>query len=146
MTTIGANSGRCTGCKRCERACAAAHPTSPHPRIHIGAIPGAGKLISRCLHCDPAPCQHICPRGAITRDPETSLVLLDGRKCISCVMCAMVCPTKVLTWHLDRELNRTVAHKCDGCLGETPACVKVCKARALFEGGPTLEDFMQSAA
>jgi carbon-monoxide dehydrogenase iron sulfur subunit len=69
------------------------------------------------------------------------MVLVDGYKCITCAMCAMVCPFDVLTFyplpHLDR--NKTVAIKCDQCIdrqrqGELPACVEACKVDALVFG------------
>jgi carbon-monoxide dehydrogenase iron sulfur subunit len=69
------------------------------------------------------------------------MVLVDGRKCITCAMCAMVCPFDVLTFYPlpVGDLNKIVAVKCDQCRerqrkGEIPACVEACKVDALLFG------------
>ncbi len=145
---------RCIGCRQCEIACAVEHSHSqdllaftetPVPRTRIHVVPGPVATTSfpnRCRHCDPAPCQEICPAGAITRDDAEGLVLVDPQRCIGCAMCAVVCPFDVLTFHPLAEgpgPNTAVAVKCDGCVdrvrqGGTPACVAVCKVGALVYG------------
>jgi carbon-monoxide dehydrogenase iron sulfur subunit len=99
---------------------------------------------NHCRHCDPAPCQQVCPTGAIYRDPDEDLVLLDAAKCIACAMCAIVCPFAALTFHAVAGNGNGVVHplaavKCDGCIdrvrrGEEPACVEACKTDALVYG------------
>ncbi len=83
----------------------------------------------------------ICPTGAISRDAELGMVTVDGQKCITCAMCAMVCPFDVLTFYPAPgvKLDRTVAIKCDHCIdrqreGQGPACVEACKVGALVFG------------
>jgi carbon-monoxide dehydrogenase iron sulfur subunit len=154
MNTVFVNPERCIGCRQCEFACAVAHSKSrdavaalfeePSPRSRIHVAPGATELSSfpgKCRHCDPAPCQQVCPSGAIFRDADFGLVLIDTAKCISCAMCAMVCPFDVLTFHA--VANGHAAHvsaiKCDGCVdrlrrGLEPACSEACKAGALVWG------------
>jgi carbon-monoxide dehydrogenase iron sulfur subunit len=83
-----------------------------------------------------------CPTGAIYRArdlPET--VLVEARKCITCGMCAMVCPFAVITYYPVPEAagKAAVAIKCDHCIerqrqGLIPACVEACKVGALEFG------------
>lgn len=96
---------------------------------------------NRCRHCNPAPCEQVCPTGAISRDVEEDLVLVDVHNCIACAMCAMVCPFDAVTFYpqADGVPVRIVATKCDGCIervqrGREPACVEVCKVDALVFG------------
>jgi anaerobic carbon-monoxide dehydrogenase iron sulfur subunit len=154
MKLVFVNPERCIGCLQCEFACAVEHSSSrsgtsawgeeptPVTRVHVDPGPVMGTSFpSRCRHCDPAPCQQVCPTSAIRRDAELDLVLVDPRTCISCAMCAMVCPFDALTFHpVDVGPGApTVAVKCDGCVdrvrrGEAPACVDACKAGALVFG------------
>jgi carbon-monoxide dehydrogenase iron sulfur subunit len=155
MRTVFINPERCIGCLQCELACAVEHSVGkdesnafleepvPRKRVHVqgGPVPTFA-FPNRCRHCDPAPCLQVCPTGAITRDPELGLVLVDEKKCIGCAMCAVVCPFDVVTFHPVAEgpsPEVAVAVKCDGCVervrrGETPACVEVCKVDALVFG------------
>jgi len=157
MKTVFVNPERCIGCRQCEFACAVAHSQTgdpigalfetppPRRRVHVemGSAPNSS-FPNRCRHCDPAPCQQVCPTGAIYRDVDEGLVLLDTDKCIACALCAVVCPFSALTFHpiagnghgAPRPL---VALKCDGCIdrvrvNEEPACVEVCKTDALVYG------------
>lgn len=154
MKTVFVNPERCIGCRQCEFACAVEHSRtrdpllawweepSPKPRIHVEAGPWQNTSFpNRCRHCDPAPCEQACPTGAMARDAEQGLVLVDDGKCIACAMCAMVCPFDVITFHvhLDGVAPRLVATKCDGCAsriarGAEPACVEACKSAALVYG------------
>jgi carbon-monoxide dehydrogenase iron sulfur subunit len=155
MRTVFVNPERCIGCLQCEIACATEHSTSrdgvlaflespvPRKRIHVEPGPVATTAFpNRCRHCDPAPCQRVCPTGAITRDEPEGLVLVDAGRCIGCAMCAVVCPFDVITFHPLADgpgVDTAVAVKCDGCearvrRGEVPACVDACKVDALVYG------------
>lgn len=154
MKTVFVNPERCIGCKHCEIACAVEHSQSqnlfqavfeqPKPQSRIHVLPGlhlSTSFPNKCRHCEPAPCMAVCPTGAISREAQSGSVLVDGQKCISCAMCAMVCPFDVLTFYPSAELqpNRTMAIKCDHCLerqdqGRLPACVEACKVGALVFG------------
>lgn len=144
----------CIGCRQCELACAVEHSKSksparaaweepkPTPRIFVHPGPTPNRAIPvRCHHCDPAPCERVCPTGALFRDEILSLVLQAPGKCISCAMCAMVCPFDVITFHPrpNGAPVRVTAVKCDGCVerrakGRAPACVEACKTGALLFG------------
>lgn len=153
--TVFVNPERCIGCLQCEIACAVEHSDSrdgstafletplPRKRVHVGAGPVPTTAYpNRCRHCDPAPCQRVCPTGAITRDDAEGLVLIDAGRCIGCAMCAVVCPFDVVTFHPlagGYRPDSAVAVKCDGCeqrvrRGEEPACAEVCKVDALVYG------------
>ncbi len=155
MQTVFVNPERCIGCLQCEIACAVEHSTSrdlarafherplPRKRVHVEPGPVATTAFpNKCRHCDPAPCQRVCPTGAISRDAVGDLVLIDPARCIGCAMCAVVCPFDVVTFHpLAGALapDSLVAVKCDGCKerldrGEVPACVESCKVDALVFG------------
>jgi carbon-monoxide dehydrogenase iron sulfur subunit len=66
---------------------------------------------------------------------------VDGKKCIACLMCAMVCPFDVITAFPSAAApqRKAVATKCDDCIdrqvqGRIPACVEACKSEALMFG------------
>lgn len=154
MLTVFVDPARCVGCMQCEFACAVEHSHTrdpvmapsedppPRRRIHVQAGPNPNTAFpNKCRHCDPAPCQAVCPTGAIHRDATHGAVLIDTSKCIACAMCAMVCPFDVITYHAltDGAMPRTVAVKCDACIdrlraGRIPACAEVCKTDALQFG------------
>lgn len=154
MKTVFVNPERCIGCKQCEIACAVEHSQSqnlyqailekPKPQSRIHVVPGiylSTSFPNKCRHCDPAPCMSVCPTGAISRDTQMDIVVVDGQKCIACAMCAMVCPFDVLTFYpsADVKLDKAVAIKCDHCIerqheGRIPACVEACKVGALVFG------------
>jgi carbon-monoxide dehydrogenase iron sulfur subunit len=83
-----------------------------------------------------------CPTAAISRAGDfPDIVVIDDRKCISCGMCAMVCPFDVITYYASPQAleKTTVAIKCDHCIerqreGQIPACVEACKVNALEFG------------
>lgn len=155
MRGVFVNPELCIGCLQCELACAVEHSKSqdealaflevpvPRKRVHVapGPVPTTA-FPNRCRHCDPAPCQRVCPAGAITRDEEHDVVVIDAARCIGCAMCAVVCPFDVITFHPLAEgpsPDTAVAVKCDGCLarvrrGEEPACAESCKVGALVFG------------
>lgn len=154
MKTVFVNPERCIGCRQCEFACAVEHSESrdptlavsesilPRPRIHV--TPGRALNTSfpnRCRHCNPAPCERVCPTGAIARHADQDLVLMTPERCIACAMCAMVCPFDAITFHehANGTPARVTALKCDGCpgrisAGREPACVEACKTGALVFG------------
>ncbi len=154
MKTVFVQTERCVGCKQCEVACAVEHSQSknlfsavfeepkPKPRIQVGAgIYMNSSFPNKCRHCNPAPCLAVCPTAAISRTSDQEIVLIDGNKCITCAMCAMVCPFDVIRYYESPEAlqGKVVALKCDHCVsrqekGFEPACVEVCKVNALLFG------------
>lgn len=155
MKTVFIHPERCIGCKQCEAACAVAHSQSkslflsvfeaPKPKQRIHAEPGLTlntAFPNKCRHCDPAPCMSVCPTAAICRPEDfPEIVEINHSKCISCGMCAMVCPFDVITYHASHLApdRSAVAIKCNHCIsrqrdGLGPACVEACKVGALQFG------------
>jgi len=163
MKTVFVNPERCIGCKQCQMACAVEHSESqslfqavaedPKPRPRVLVAPGISLDTSypnKCRHCDPAPCMTVCPTGAISRHEGMDIVAVDPNQCITCAMCAMVCPFDVITFYPSCQavLGKPVAIKCDHCIdrqrrGEIPACVEACKVGALVFGD--INDLVKSA-
>jgi len=154
VNTVFVNPERCVGCRQCELACLVEHSQTkdlinaltekPVPRRFMMVAPGLhlnSAFPSKCRHCNPAPCQQACPTGAISRNDEMDIVLIDAAKCITCGMCAMVCPFDVITYYPTARLKsgKKAAIKCDNCIerqrqGRQPACVEICKVGALQFG------------
>lgn len=140
MKKVYVNEKVCIGCHLCEIYCQLHHAQSddlikvfkkesprPVPRLRVEEN-GVVSLSVRCQHCDDAPCVRACLTGALSRDPETSVVTVDEDRCIGCGTCMLVCPVGVL--QLDKKEKKML--KCDLCQGEEiPACVANCPNEAL---------------
>lgn len=150
---------RCTGCKTCVFACkdkknldvgVAFRKVYEYTGGETGSADGGftSSCFSyytsvACNHCDSPACFGACPQGAISKDSETGLVLIDEEKCIGCDACIEACPYNVPVH--DDATNKVV--KCDGCAeriaaGEKPVCVEACPARALDFGDATAMEEM----
>ena len=115
---------RCTGCRRCEIACSLHHedwiwPEASRIRVFM-PFPGV-EVPHFCAQCDDYPCVDSCPVNALSVDDDTTAVLVDREKCISCAQCIDACPGKVPFLH-PGDNKATICDLCDG----EPECVKVC--------------------
>jgi len=74
----------CSGCHSCEVACKQEHGLGVGPRVVrvIEKAPNFKPLF--CHHCKEPDCALACPEDAITKDPETGVVLHDKEKCTGC--------------------------------------------------------------
>jgi NADPH-dependent glutamate synthase beta subunit-like oxidoreductase len=74
----------CSGCHSCEVACKQEHGLGVGPRVVrvIEKAPSFKPLF--CHHCEDPPCAIACPEDAITKDPESGVVLHDNEKCTGC--------------------------------------------------------------
>uniref|UniRef100_A0A7C9NBL5 Dimethylsulfoxide reductase subunit B n=1 Tax=Muribaculaceae bacterium Z82 TaxID=2304548 RepID=A0A7C9NBL5_9BACT len=146
------DSTRCTGCKTCVLACKdykGIDADEAFRRVldYEGGEWSAGPngtweqtafvyhLSLSCNHCGNPVCTMVCPTGAMHKDAETGLVLVDGLVCVGCGYCELSCP-----YHAPKVssmLHRST--KCDGCRdrlreGKAPICVEACPLRALEFG------------
>jgi Fe-S-cluster-containing hydrogenase component 2 len=126
-----ANPRHCIGCRACEVACSFRHYKENNPAralLHIVKYEEHSLDIPViCHHCDKAPCQEICPVGAIGRDKKTNAVVIDQEKCIGCRECISACPFNVIM--VDPKTGSVV--KCDLCDGK-PRCAEVCPKSAII--------------
>jgi len=128
--TLVVHPEKCNGCGDCEVACAKAKADSTdisYSRIKV--IRGLkeeffGPIV--CLQCGDPDCVRSCPGGALTKNPETGVIVGNKDRCVSCTICTLACPYGGITY------NPVVQNvmKCDNCGGD-PECVKVCKPKAL---------------
>ncbi|MGH2458298.1 MAG: 4Fe-4S dicluster domain-containing protein [Chloroflexota bacterium] len=151
----------CIGCKACEVACKEWNqlPAEP-PRWTGNSYDNTGALSSTtwrhvqfverigddrlaprwlllsdvCKHCANAPCQEVCPTGAIVRT-EFDTVYVQQDVCNGCGYCVAACPFGVI----ERSQSDGGAHKCTFCYdrlkdGESPACAKVCPTQSIQFG------------
>jgi NADPH-dependent glutamate synthase beta subunit-like oxidoreductase len=74
----------CSGCHACEVACKQEHGLGVGPRV-VRVIEQAPYFMPLfCHHCEDPPCATACPEDAITKDPQTGVVLHDKDKCTGC--------------------------------------------------------------
>lgn len=152
MKRIFVDVEKCLACRSCEIACAVEHSQSknlflflqekprPYPRIKVEKSSKLQTFPLQCRHCEEPYCLDACISGALSKDSETGLVILDEEKCVGCWMCVMVCPFGVI--RPDKE--KKIAIRCDLCQDKSlPACVEACPTGALFFG--EIEDFKKKS-
>lgn len=134
---------RCIGCCGCEVACKQENGVAldvnwnkvvtvgPH-----GSFPDVEQyfLPTMCQECEAPQCVKVCPTGA-SYEREDGIVLIDKEKCLGCKYCMMACPYGVRSFNEEQK----VVEKCTLCVqlqavGQEPACVKNCAAKARFFG------------
>jgi Fe-S-cluster-containing dehydrogenase component len=133
---------RCIGCHACSVACKAEHEVPLGVArtwvkyIEKGVFPETRRTfqVTRCNHCDDAPCVEICPTTALFKRRD-GIVDFDGRRCIGCKACMQACPYDAL--YIDPQTE--TAAKCNFCahrveVGLEPPCVTVCPTQAIVAG------------
>lgn len=101
----------------------------------------------RCMHCDDAPCQKLCPFGVIGKSAEGA-VSIDTEFCMGGAKCRAACPWEIPQRQAGVGLYLKLApkvagggalYKCDMCsdllkMGKAPACEEVCPKKAIVFG------------
>ena len=136
---------RCFGCNACVVACQQEYGLPSAIKFNkVDIVVNMAATVNRnrmrmepklCNQCaDPelggrAPCEAICPVGAITRDAASGVILTNRGLCVGCKLCttAAGCPFGMRS--ID-GVGKSV--KCDFCIDrvDTPYCVKTCPSRA----------------
>ena len=133
---------KCIGCHACTVAC----KTENHVPVGVnrtwvkyvekGRFPNTRRhfQVTRCNHCENAPCVEICPVTAMYQRPD-GIVDFDSGRCIGCKACMQACPYDAI--YIEPERN--TAAKCNYCahraeVGLEPACVTVCPEQAIVAG------------
>jgi Fe-S-cluster-containing dehydrogenase component/formate-dependent nitrite reductase membrane component NrfD len=137
---------KCIGCHACSTACKSENevPLGVYrtwvKNTEVGQYPDVTRRfqVTRCNHCDNAPCVRICPVTAMYQR-EDGIVDFDTDQCIGCKACMQACPYDSI--HIDPDTN--TAAKCHYCAHRVesnlePSCVVVCPTHAIIAGD--LED------
>jgi Fe-S-cluster-containing dehydrogenase component len=133
---------KCIGCHACSVACKVEHEIPLGVArtwvkyVEKGEFPETRRTftVTRCNHCDDAPCVEICPTTALFRRGD-GIVDFDSRRCIGCKACMQGCPYDAL--YIDPRTE--TAAKCNFCahkveVGLEPPCVTVCPTQAIVAG------------
>jgi anaerobic dimethyl sulfoxide reductase subunit B (iron-sulfur subunit) len=134
---------KCSACKTCVIACKDVNDlTVGYNYRHVDELEGgtfpamwASSISLACNHCATPACMAVCPVGAIVKEADTGLVVIDTETCTGCQSCVTACPYQVPVYFPDKNK----ADKCHGCRGllaegEKPACVAACSTRCLDFG------------
>ncbi len=121
---------KCVGCGTCEMVCSLSHedicsPTLSRMRVVRQEREGYNVPIT-CSECEKPACLNVCPVGAISRDKDSGMVVVDAYHCIGCRQCVRACPFG----HMSYNFEKKTAFKCDLCGGD-PQCVRFCWMKAI---------------
>jgi formate dehydrogenase iron-sulfur subunit len=157
----------CVGCRKCEQACNERHnlpnPNESFEEMtvlenerrmdetsytvvnkyypkNIGTLTWRTRptfVKFQCMHCNDPSCVSACIVGALTKQPNGS-VIYDAGKCIGCRYCMVACPFQVPAYEYNEPLIPEV-RKCTFCYetikdGGLPACAQVCPREVITFG------------
>ncbi len=80
-----------------------------------------------CHLCDYPSCLEACVQEAISRNPQTGAIIISGKLCTGCGLCADACGFNAIAIHAEKNIAVT----CDLCSGK-PQCVKYCLQEAII--------------
>lgn len=94
----------CIGCEYCTFACEAINNLADDMRYCVVTSEttqnGDQFFLSRpCMHCQEAPCVHVCPVAATRKRPD-GIISMNYDLCIGCRYCQVACPytARVFNW------------------------------------------------
>jgi len=124
---IAVDLSKCTGCRRCETACAFFHSGRINPsmaRIKVLNLYDNGIDASvLCVQCKERYCLR-CPENALTIK-SMGQVIVSPTLCNLCGACERNCPIGAI------EVFRDIVYVCDLC-GGNPKCIEACTEGALI--------------
>ena len=125
---------RCTGCGKCETACALTWfkvEDRDKSRIHIVAPPAAGEPHVITVCSQNGACIDVCPVNALTR-AKNGVVLLNKKLCVGCLACVGFCPNLAMFFHADY----VEPFKCVSCGKCVDACPEDVLSIEVVEDAP----------
>jgi carbon-monoxide dehydrogenase iron sulfur subunit len=117
---------KCTGCRKCEVACAFFHTGKVGNRLARIKVLNLyergidGPVV--CIHCEEKYCLN-CPEDALILG-SLGQVIVSPTVCSLCGVCEKACPIGAL------EIFDGIVYVCDLC-GGTPKCVEACTEKAI---------------
>ncbi len=117
---------KCTGCRRCETACAFFHTGKINHHqarikvINLYEIGVDGPVV--CNQCQERYCLS-CPEKALSTGKHGQIVV-HPELCTLCYVCEMACPIGAI------EIFKDIIYVCDLC-GGRPRCVEACTEGAI---------------
>jgi Fe-S-cluster-containing hydrogenase component 2 len=125
---------KCTGCHRCETACAFYHTgriNNSLSRIKVMNLYKTGTdgpVV--CVQCEEHSCM-CCPENAMGFGDQGQIIV-SPTSCTSCGVCEKACPIGAI------EIFNSIVFVCDLCGGK-PKCVEACTEGALVYDPDTKE-------
>lgn len=133
---------KCTGCKKCEVACAFFHTGKVSNRLarikvlNLYELGIDGPVV--CIQCEEKYCLK-CPEEALSLG-SLGQIIVSPTVCTLCGVCEKACPMGAI------EIYENIVYVCDLCGGK-PRCVEACTEGAITfaEGkhGPSLDSIQK---